>query len=151
MGWNPLVKKLKLAPGASAAVLGGHPGYVQALQLPAGITFLERLSGRFDWIQRFAKTKAELEAKVGRAAKALYPSGLLWVSFPQGVFRLPDRPDPRQGLGVAENAQTQVDLLVSVNSDWSAFALRPHAPRGGPPDLPLTGSPFWPARPALSP
>lgn len=68
---------MKLAPGVKAAVLGGPPGYVRSLNLPPGTSVSEKLSGRPDRIQLFVKNKDELEAKIGRTARALSPTGLL--------------------------------------------------------------------------
>jgi hypothetical protein len=72
---NPLVKKMKLTPGARAAVLRGPPGYLRSLKLPAGMDVSEKLSGRYDWIQLFVKTRPELEARIRHGEQN--PSGLL--------------------------------------------------------------------------
>jgi hypothetical protein len=106
---NPLVKKMKLAPGFKAAVLGSPPGYVRSLKLPSGTSVSEKLSGCYDWIQLFVKNKDGLEAKIGRTAKALSPPSLLWITFPKGSSGDPDRPHPGQGLGFAQGARPEVD------------------------------------------
>jgi hypothetical protein len=46
------------------------------------------LNGKFDWIQIFVKSKAELDALAPKAAKALKPESILWISFPKGSSKI---------------------------------------------------------------
>jgi hypothetical protein len=73
---SPLAKKLKLKPGARAAVVGAPSGYLERLAPPSDVGVSETLDGgRFDWIQVFVRTSAELAAIVGPLTAAIAPTG----------------------------------------------------------------------------
>jgi hypothetical protein len=126
---TPLLKKLKLKPGQRAVVLRPPPGYFEELgPLPDRTEMTTRLTGTFDWLQVFVKSKAELDALVPRLKRSLKPESLLWISFPKGTSSL--QTDLTRDAGW--DALARIDLkwvsLVSVDSTWSAFALRPYKP-----------------------
>ena len=79
-----LAKKLKLKPGARAAVVGAPEGYLERLGQPAGTTVATVLDGPLDWIQVFVADSAELAAVVPGITKAVAPDGLVWISYPKG-------------------------------------------------------------------
>jgi hypothetical protein len=133
MAQNALAKKLKLKPGQRAGLIAAPPGYLKALSpLPEGVVVADRLSGKFDWLQVFVKTKAEIDKLAPRAAKALKPEGLLWISFPKGSSKI--QTDLTRDIGW--DVLRELDLkwltrsslcwIVSVDDTWSAFALRPY-------------------------
>jgi len=72
-GPSPLAKKLKLKPGARAAVVGAPDGYLERLGLPAGSAAGTTLEGPLDWIQVFVADSAELAAVVPGITKAVAP------------------------------------------------------------------------------
>ena len=82
--------------------------------------------GKFDCVQLFVRNKAELDAHGPKAAKALKPESILWVSSPKGSSGI--QTDLRRDQGW-ENVQ-QLSLkwinLVSINETWSAFGMRPY-------------------------
>jgi len=128
MADNPLVKKMKLTPAARAAVLGGPPGYRRSLGLPARVDVSEKLSGRYDWIQVFLKTRPELEARIGRTVKALNPAGLLWIAFPKASSGIQTDLSRDKGWDSLKTHNLKWIGLISVDNDWSAFAVRPYKP-----------------------
>ena len=127
MAENSLIKKLKLKPGQRAAVIGAPDGYLETLgPLPEGVETLDRLSGKFDWLQVFVKTKAEIDKLAPRAAKALKPDGLLWISFPKGSSKIQTDLTRDKGWEVLQDLDLKWLVLVSIDDTWSAFALRPY-------------------------
>jgi len=127
MAENALAKKLKLKPGQRAALIGAPEGYLKTLNpLPAGVTAAEKLSGQFDWIQVFVKTQAEIEKLAPRAAKALKPDGVLWISFPKGSSKIQTDLTRDKGWDALRALDLKWLVLVSVDDTWSAFALRPY-------------------------
>ncbi len=125
MAESPLAKKMKLKPGARAAVVGAPDGYVAELEpLPSGATLATSLRGTFDWVQVFARTRAELELMAPRAIRALGPGAVLWVSFPKGSSKIQSDLTRDVGWEVLADADLKWVTLVSVNDTWSAFALR---------------------------
>ncbi len=86
MPQSTLAKKMKLKLGARAAVINAPEKYLKELKHDTKIS--QTLSGKFDWIQVFAKTIAEVNSLVPKAAKALKPESILWISFPKGTSKI---------------------------------------------------------------
>ena len=86
MAESPLAKKMKLKPGASAAVINTPENYLQELRHDNEVS--QSLKGKFDWIQIFVKNKSELDTLAPKAAKALKPESILWISFPKGTSKI---------------------------------------------------------------
>ena len=120
---SPLAKKMKLKSGARAAVINAPEDYVAELRHDTAMS--PTLNGKFDWIQIFVQSKAELEALAPKAVKALKPESLLWISFPKGTSKIQTDLTRDKGWGVLQKLDLKWITLVSVNTVWSAFALRP--------------------------
>jgi hypothetical protein len=54
---SDLARKIKLKPGAKAAVIHAPENYLQELQHDTDVA--TALRGKFDWIQIFVKTRAD--------------------------------------------------------------------------------------------
>src|SRR3972149_2564408 len=124
MAESPLAKKMKLKPGASAAVINTPENYLQELSRDNEIS--QSLNGKFDWIQIFVKNKAELDSLAPKAAKALKPESILWISFPKGTSKIQADLARDKGWEGLQKLDLKWVNLVSVNETWSAFALRPY-------------------------
>ena len=121
---SALAKKMKLKSNLKAAVINAPENYVDALRHNTALS--PTLNGKFDWIQIFVKTIAEVESLAPKAAKALKPESILWISFPKGTSKIQTDLTRDKGWdGVKELGLKWVNL-VSVNDTWSAFALRPY-------------------------
>jgi hypothetical protein len=127
-GPSPLAKKLKLKPGARAAVVGAPDGYLERLGLPAGSTAATTLDGPLDWIQVFVADSAELAAVVPGITKAVAPDGLVWISYPKGSSKRQTDLTRDRGWEPLEGTDLMWLSLVSVDDTWSAFGLRPYKP-----------------------
>ena len=123
---SALAKKMKLTPGARAAVINAPENYVKELQHDTEVS--RKLNGKFDWIQIFAKNQKELASLAPRAASALKPESILWLSFPKGTSKIQTDLSRDKGWEGAQKLDLKWVNLVSVNDDWSAFALRPYKP-----------------------
>jgi hypothetical protein len=121
---SSLAKKMKLKPGLKAAVINAPKSYVEELRHDTAMS--PTLNGKFDWIQIFVKTKAEADALVGKAAKALRPESILWISFPKGTSKIQTDLTRDKGWESLQALDLKWVNLVSVNETWSAFALRPY-------------------------
>jgi hypothetical protein len=119
-----LAKKMKLKPGARAAVLNAPENYLKELKHDLEVS--SKLSGKFDWIQVFARNKKELASLAPKAASALKPDSLLWLSFPKGTSRIQTDLTRDKGWGTLRDFDLKFITLVSVDEMWSAFALRPY-------------------------
>jgi len=121
---SALAKKLKLKSGLSAAVINAPENYVDMLQHNAALS--PTLNGKFDWIQIFVRDKTELDALAPKAAKALKPESMLWISFPKGTSKIQTDLTRDKGWEGLQALDLKWLTLVSVNETWSAFALRPY-------------------------
>ena len=128
MAAKTLSEKMKLKPGQRIALINAPDGYVKELGLPAGVEVATALRGKFDWIQVFLKTQAEVSKQAPRAAAALKPESLLWLSFPKGSSKIQTDLTRDKGWDALHDLDLRWVNLVSVNDTWSAFALRPYRP-----------------------
>ena len=121
---SALAKKMKLKSNAKAAVINAPENYVDELRHDTALS--PTLNGKFDWIQIFVKSKAELDVLAPKAAKALKPESMLWISFPKGSSKIQTDLTRDKGWEVLQTLDLKWITLVSVNETWSAFALRPY-------------------------
>jgi hypothetical protein len=121
---SPLAKKMKLKSGLKAAVINAPENYVDELRHDTAMS--PTLKGKFDWIQIFVRSKAELDGLAPRAAKALRPESMLWISFPKGSSKIQTDLTRDKGWESLQSLDLKWITLVSVNETWSAFALRPY-------------------------
>ncbi len=121
---STLAKKMKLKPGLSAVVINAPDKYLNELKHDSEIS--ESLSGKYDWIQIFVKSKAELDKLFPKVLKLLKPNSILWISFPKGASKIQTDLTRDKGWDVIVAAELKWINLVSVNETWSAFAVRPY-------------------------
>ena len=121
---SPLAKKMKLKPGARAAIINPPENYLNELKHDTDIS--SKLTGKFDWIQIFAKNKKELDTLVPKAMKTLKPDSILWLAFPKGTSKIQTDLTRDKGWDILQGLDLKWITLVSVNENWSAFALRPY-------------------------
>jgi hypothetical protein len=121
---SPLSKKMKLKAGAIAAVINAPENYVTELKHDTSMS--PTLNGKFDWIQVFVKSKAELEALAPKLAKTLKPESILLISFPKGSSKIQTDLTRDKGWESVQKLNLKWINLISVNETWSAFALRPY-------------------------
>jgi hypothetical protein len=119
-----VLEKLLLKPGARAVVLHPPAGYQQLLAgAAADIAVDAPLSGRFDWIQYFAHTRAELDRDGIALKHALEPTTVLWISYPKGKAEPTDLNRDilvRHLSGIGLRPVTQ----VAIDDVWSALRFK---------------------------
>jgi len=137
---SPLPKKMKLRPGNRALILNAPEGYRRELEpLPEGVELAEQLRGKFDWIQLFVRTEAELKALGHKAIAAMSAESMLWISFPKGSSKIQTDLTRDKGWSSLQHVDLKWVNLVSVNATWSAFALRTYKPGEAKQALPWVG------------
>jgi hypothetical protein len=122
MAESSLAKKMKLKSGLEAAVINAPENYVDTLRHDTALS--PTLNGKFDWIQIFVRNKAEMDGLAPKAAKALKPQAILWISFPKGTSKIQTDLTRDKGWESLQKLDLKWVNLVSVNDTWSAFALR---------------------------
>jgi len=124
-----LVRKLKLRPGARAAISGADPGYVDRFRPPPdGVELGEALDGSFDWVLLFVRTEAELRERLPAVVTALQPDSLLWIAYPKGSSKIQTDLTRDRGWDAVRETDLMWITLVSLDATWSAFSLRPLRP-----------------------
>jgi hypothetical protein len=121
---SDLASKIKLKPGAKAAVIHAPENYLAERQHDAEIS--STLRGKFDWIQIFVRNKAELDELALKAANALRPESMLWITFPKGTSRIQTDLTRDKGWDEVQKLGLKWINLVSINETWSAFSMRPY-------------------------
>ena len=129
MAESGLAKKMKLKPEQRAVLVNAPEGYANELKpLPEGVELAEKLQGKFDWVQLFVKSEAELKKQLPRVMKALKPDTLVWICFPKGSSKIQTDLTRDKGWDALKTVDMKWVTLISVNETWSAFALRPYKP-----------------------
>ena len=121
---SDLAKKIKLKPGTKAASVHAPANYLDELQHDAEIS--STLRGKFDWIQIFVRNKAELDELAPKAANALKPESMLWITFPKGTSKIQTDLTRDKGWDEVQKLSLKWINLVSINETWSAFSMRPY-------------------------
>lgn len=124
MAESSLAKKMKLKPGSSAAIVNAPENYFEEFKHDNELS--NKLDGKFDWIQIFVKNKAELERLIPKAARALKPESVLWISFPKGTSKIQTDLTRDKGWESLRLLDLKWIMLISVDENWSAFSLRPY-------------------------
>ena len=119
---SSLAKKMKLKPGTRAAIINAPRDYLQGFKHDQEIS--QKLEGKFDWIQIFVENKAGLDKLAPKAAQALNPGSILWISFPKGTSNSQTDLTRDKGWESLQPLDLKWVNLISVNETWSAFALR---------------------------
>ena len=87
---TPLAKKLGLKDGHTVGLLGAPGGFVDTLEpLPPGITFRTTTRGRLDVAIVFVTERRELERRLERLSRAIFPDGAIWVAWPKKASKVP--------------------------------------------------------------
>ncbi len=122
-----LSMKMKMKPGARAALISAPEGYLSSLApLPENVELDTTLAGQYDWVQVFVRNAAELAELLPQVVSTLKPESLLWISFPKGSSKIQTDLTRDNGWGALLPYGLKWVTLISVNETWSAFALRPY-------------------------
>lgn len=127
MSASSLASKMKRKPGGRAAIIGAPAGY-ESSTFRGFPPAASALVGSFDWIQIFVQGKAQLDKLAPRAARALKPDSILWISFPKGSSKVQSDLTRDRGWEVIRDLDLKWITLISINETWSAFSLRPYKP-----------------------
>src|SRR5712664_795644 len=85
LGFSPMSKKLRFAPGHRVAVLNAPEGFLARLTPgPADLTTELQPNQAYDAVLLFVKDVAELRRLGAPAIRASRANGLLWVTYPKG-------------------------------------------------------------------
>lgn len=81
---TPLMRKLGIKEGDRVLIDGAPEGYEETLgDLPPDVTVLQRATKDLDVVQLFCPDRKRLEQRLSRLKQAIFPDGMLWVSWPK--------------------------------------------------------------------
>lgn len=87
---TPLAKKLGYKPGFRAYLKNPPADYSELVApLPDGITLSKRLTGQFDMVHFFTKSRVELAGELPKLMTKLTNGGMVWVSWPKKASKVP--------------------------------------------------------------
>ena len=124
-----LAQKLRIKEGSTVVTLHAPADYAKTIApLPKGVAITNKLAKANTFIHLFVKDRAQLTMEFPKAAKALAPDGLIWISFPKGGSGIQtdlNRDKGWEAIGV----QMRWMSLISFDATWSAFLIERTAPR----------------------
>ena len=104
-------------------VLDAPDGYIDGLEAPAGATVAHRASGKFDLVQLFVKTQADVAKRVPAAEKARKPGGIIWICWPK-ASKLATDLNRDVLFRAAQEFGLQGVSNVSIDETWSALRFK---------------------------
>lgn len=120
---TPLVQKLGLKPGMRVHFANMPADYFRTLGRTPTIVMMTRLKGPLDFIQYFARSRADLEGKMDGLANALATDGMLWISWPKQASKV-ETDMTEDAIREAAFARGLVDVKVcAVDDTWSGLKL----------------------------
>ena len=120
---TPLIKKLGIADGMSAAILG-FPGDYETLlgELPDGVSFLSGLDGDgLDFIHCFETSETSLRALFPRIRMALAPKGMAWISWPKKASKVPTEIDEAKVRSIGLETGLVDVKICAIDEVWSGL------------------------------
>lgn len=78
-----VARKMGIAPGARAHLVGAPRSAVAAMNLPT-LDLSDQLTGEFDYLHLFVTRQDQLRARFAALRDHLRSGGMLWVSWPRG-------------------------------------------------------------------
>jgi len=87
---TPLIRKLGIKQGFRMRVLGAPEEYWGWLgPLPEEVVVRPRTVAGLDFVHLFTRRRRELEAKLPGLKEAVFPDGMIWVSWPKRASGVP--------------------------------------------------------------
>ena len=79
-----LPKKLGIRAGSVVALLGSPARFEKTLgKLPEDVTLRRQARGTADLVMLFAKSRADLDRRLGTATRTMADRGSLWIAWPK--------------------------------------------------------------------
>jgi hypothetical protein len=121
---TPLAKKLGYKAGMEVCAIDAPSGYRDLVApLPEGVKFVATVTPATDMVHAFTVRKAALHEVLRACRASLKPDGMLWISWPKKVSKVPT--------DVTEDAIRELALplgfvdvkVCAVDEVWSGLKL----------------------------
>jgi hypothetical protein len=121
---NEILKKLKLTKQNPVLILNAPEEYKDIMKDIEAEVHTE-ISGKYEFIQLFARNIQEAVDHIEGAVSALEGDGHLWVCYPKGTSKKYKSDLGRDNLNqITSPYDFEGVTLVAINEDWSAFRIR---------------------------
>lgn len=121
---TPLAKKLGYKPGFRVCLKNPPDDLMEWMDpIPEGVQFSSRLSGTFDLIHFFTKSRSELVRAIDPLKSKIKQDGMIWISWPKKASKV--------ATDMTEDVIREVALPIglvdikvcAVDSTWSGLKL----------------------------
>lgn len=119
---TPLVKKLGIKEGARVAFVNAPPDLAATLgPLPAGVDVLQRPGKDMDVVVLFTTSQDELRRRFPTLARALAPSGGLWVGWPKRSSGVATDLSENVARDIGLDAGLVDNKVCAIDETWSGL------------------------------
>jgi hypothetical protein len=127
MAETSIVKRLGIRPGYKLLILNAPDGYVDTIgTLPEGVQLHTSADGgKYDLVQTFTSSKADVDRLAPTALVALKDGGLLWFAYPKKTSKIKTDINRDVGWDVVNNAGMEGVAIISLDDTWSSLRFRP--------------------------
>ncbi len=122
---TPLIRKLGIKEGFKVLVIDPPLNYWKLLgQLPADVELLKKSSKRrLDFVHVFATDATALKRQLKTVRNKIVPNGMIWVSWPKKVSRVPTDLDGNVIRDLAFQNRLVDVKVCAVDETWSGLKL----------------------------
>ena len=119
---TPLPRKLGIAEGMSAAVLGAPCDYATLLGgLPDKVSLVSSLDRPLDFIHCFETSETALRALFPQFRQALTPKGMVWISWPKKASKRPTDIDEGKVRAIGLESGLVDVKVCAIDEFWSGL------------------------------
>ena len=119
---TPLPQKLGIREGSRVALVRAPDGFAETLvPMPDGVRLRTRLGGTADVVLFFATRRSELERRFPTMARALEPSGGLWIAWPKRRSGVPTDLDEHVVRTCGLDAGLVDNKVCAIDEVWSGL------------------------------
>jgi len=123
---NPIAKKLGIKTGMRAVVISAPSGYLESLSpLPEGVAVADVAGGQHQFIQLFAKRKAEITKAAPALLKRAAPGALFWITYPKKTSGVESDLSREAVWGAMTGTGWRPVSQIAIDEVWSALRFRP--------------------------
>jgi hypothetical protein len=117
-----VAEKARVKAGVTIALVDGVPAIVDALGLPADVTFVSPAQAQLVFL--FAQSPSQLASTMSATVARMSPGSTLWVFFRKGGKAAGREVGRDQIWAIAESLGMRPVGLISVDDTWSTFRLK---------------------------
>jgi hypothetical protein len=120
-----VAQKLQMKPNTTVLFVNAPKDYAAKIgPIPEGVSIVNKLGAKVNFIQLFVESRKDLEEHVPRLKPFLAAAGMLWVTYHKGTSGLPTYVNRDQIAAYARTQGMQAVAQIAVDENWSAMRLK---------------------------